>query len=126
MEKCYANLTFKLLSCIIRVSLKEGYMKTEESLSRGIIKRIVFIAVIVMLLMGVGVFASVTNTNTVTIVFSDNTELSIITSKTKVSEILKENNIVLMNDEIVNPGFDSEVDASKTIKIPLQTKYSVL
>ena len=92
-------------------------MKTEESLSRGIIKRIVFIAVIVMLLMGVGVFASVTNTNTVTIVFSDNTELSIITSKTKVSEILKENNIVLMNDEIVNPGFDSEVDASKTIKI---------
>ena len=92
-------------------------MKTEESLSKGIIKRIVFIAVIVMLLMGVGVFASVTNTETVTIVFSDNTELSIITSKTKVSEILKENNIVLANDEIVSPGFDSDVDASKTIKI---------
>jgi len=92
-------------------------MKTEESLSKGIIKRIVFIAIVVMLLMGVGVFASVTNTDTVTIVFSDNTELSVITSKTKVSEILKENNIVLANDEIVKPGLEANVDASKTIII---------
>lgn len=92
-------------------------MKTEESLSKGIIKRIVFIAIIVMLLMGVGVFASVTHADTVTIVFSDNTELSIITSKTNVSEILKENNIVLANDEVVSPSFNSNVDASKTIQI---------
>ena len=92
-------------------------MKTEESLSKGIIKRIVFIAIVMILLMGAGVFASVSRMNTVTIRFSDNTELSVLTSKSKVSDILKENNIVLLDDEEVIPSLDSNIDSAKVIKI---------
>lgn len=92
-------------------------MKTEESLSKGIIKRIVFIAIVIILLMGAGVFASVTRMNTVKIQFSDNTELSVLTSKSKVSDILKENNIVILEDEEVVPSLDSNIDSAKVIKI---------
>lgn len=92
-------------------------MKTEESLSKGIIKRIVFIAIVIILLMGACVFASVTRMNTVTIQFSDNTELSVLTSKSKVSDILKENNIVILEDEEVVPSLDSNIDSAKVIKI---------
>lgn len=92
-------------------------MKTGESLSKGIIKRIVFIAIVIILLMGAGVFASVTRMNTVTIQFSDNTELSVLTSKSKVSDILKENNIVILEDEEVVPSLDSNIDSAKVIKI---------
>ena len=92
-------------------------MKTEESLSKGIIKRIVFIAIVMILLMGAGVFASVSRMNTVTIRFSDNTELSVLTSKSKVSDILKENNIVILEDEEVVPSLDSNIDSAKVIKI---------
>lgn len=92
-------------------------MKTEESLSKGIIKRIVFIAIVIILLMGAGVFASVTRMNTVTIQFSDSTELSVLTSKSKVSDILKENNIVILEDEEVVPSLDSNIDSAKVIKI---------
>ena len=92
-------------------------MKTEESLSKGIIKRIVFIAIVIILLMGAAVFASVTRMNTVTIQFSDNTELSVLTSKSKVSDILKENNIVILEDEEVVPSLDSNIDSAKVIKI---------
>ena len=92
-------------------------MKTEESLSKGIIRRIVFIAIIMILLMGAGVFASVTRMNNVTIVFSDNTELSVITSKSKISDILKENNIILLDNEEVVPSLDSNIDSTRVIKI---------
>lgn len=95
-------------------------MKTEEKLSKEIIKRIVFIAIILILLMGAGVFANKSKVNNVTIVFSDNTELSVITSKTKVSDILKENNIVLLDNEEVIPSLDSNINQNKKIQIGLK------
>lgn len=95
-------------------------MKTEEELSKGIIKRIVFIAIVLILLMGVGVFANRSRVNTITIVFSDNTELSVITSKTKVSDILKENNIILLDNEEVIPSLEKNIDNNKKIQIGLK------
>ena len=100
-------------------------MKTEESLSKGIIKRIVFIAIVMILLMGAGVFASVTRMNNVTIKFSDGTELSVLTSKSKISDILKENNIVLLDDEEVTPSLDSNLDSAKLIKIQNENDINV-
>lgn len=97
-------------------------MKTEEKLSIGIIKRIVFIAIVLILLTGVGVFANRSRVNTITIVFSDNTELSVITSKTKVSDILKENNIILLDNEEVEPSLENNIDFSKKIQIGLKKK----
>ena len=68
-------------------------MKTEVSLSKGIIKRIVFIALVLLIILGIGVFAGTKSLNSITVKFSDGTELTVITSKTNVNDILKENNI---------------------------------
>ena len=62
-------------------------MKTEESLSRGIIKRIVFIALVLLIILGIGVFAGTQSVNSIKVKFSDGTELTVITSKTKVNDI---------------------------------------
>ena len=92
-------------------------MKTEETLSKGIIKRIVFITLVLVILLGVGVLAGTQSVNSVTIKFSDKTELTVITSKTNVNDILKENNIYISEEEIVTPSFEENIDSSKTITI---------
>ena len=92
-------------------------MKTEETLSKGIIKRIVFITLVLVILLGIGVLAGTQSVNSVTIKFSDNTELTVITSKTNVNDILKENNIYISEEELVTPSFEENIDSSKTITI---------
>ena len=92
-------------------------MKTGESLSKGIIKRIIFIALVLLIILGIGVFAGTKSVNSITVKFSDGTELTVITSKTNVNDILKENNIYVLDDEVVTPGFDENIDSSKTITI---------
>lgn len=92
-------------------------MDTEKTLSKGIIKRIVFIAVVLVVLLGIGVIAGTQSVNSVTIKFSDTTELTVITSKTNVNDILKENNIYISEEEIVTPSFEENIDSSKTITI---------
>ena len=44
-------------------------MKTEETLSKGIIKRIVFITLVLVVLLGIGVLAGTQSVNSVTIKF---------------------------------------------------------
>lgn len=92
-------------------------MKTEEKSSIRIIRRIVFVSVIVIAILVVGVFASKSDVNYVTINFSDDTSISVVTTKVKVSDILAENNIVLLDDEVVIPSQDSNINAAKTIEI---------
>ncbi len=43
-----------------------------------------------------------------------------LTAKTKVSEILEENHIVLEENEVVTPGMDSEITDKKTIIISVR------
>jgi len=71
-------------------------MKTDENLSTGIIRRIVFIALVLIILLGIGVFAGNQSVNSVTIKFSDGTELNVITSHSNVNDILK-NKILVIN-----------------------------
>ena len=97
-------------------------MKTDENLSIGIIKRIVFIALVLIILLGIGVFAGNQSVNNVTIKFSDGTELNVITSKSNVNEILKENNIYILESEVVTPDFSENVDSNKTITIERKDK----
>ena len=92
-------------------------MKKNENLSLGIVKRIVCIAIVLIILLGVGVLAGTSRLNSVKIIFADNTELNVITSKSKVSEILEENNIILLEDEYVKPGLDSKIDGNREIII---------
>lgn len=91
-------------------------MKVESS-SGKIIRRIIFVSIIVIGLLAVGVFATKSDINYITIKFSDDTSISVMTTKIKVSEILEENNIVLLEDEVVVPSLESDINAAKTIEI---------
>jgi len=97
-------------------------MKTNESLSKMMIKRIIFIALILVLLLGVGVFAGTQTVNSVTIKFSDKTELTVITAQTNVGEILKENNIYILDGETITPNYNENVGADKVITISREKK----
>lgn len=92
-------------------------MKIDESLSKLMIKRIVSIALILVLLLGFGVFAGTQRVNSVTIKFSDKTELTVITTQTNVNEILKENNIYILDGETVTPSFEENIGEDKVITI---------
>ena len=92
-------------------------MKTKESISFGIIKRIVFFTIILLIILGVAALAGTKSVNSVIIEFSDGTELTVITSKTNVNDILKENNIYILENEIVIPDVSQNIDSSKKITI---------
>ncbi len=92
-------------------------MKTDEKSSIRIIRKIVFVSIIVILMLVVGVFATKSDMNYITIKFSDDTSISVVTSKVNVSEILEENNIVVLDDEQVIPSLESNINAAKTIEI---------
>ncbi len=79
------------------------------------IKRIIFITVILIILFTSGVFASRAEFNNVVIRFSNGLEIDVRTSKTDVKEILEENNILILEDEFVEP--EEKIDFTKTIRI---------
>ena len=60
------------------------------------IKKIIGICLGLMLISGIGVFASNAKINNVKIILSNGYEMNIVTTKTKVSDILEENHIVLL------------------------------
>lgn len=99
-------------------------MKTDENLSKMMIKRIVFIALVLVILFGIGVFAGTQTVSSVTIKFSDKTELTVITAQTNVNEILKENNIYILDGEIVTPSYDENIGEDRVITISREKKKS--
>ena len=91
-------------------------MKTNEKASFQLLK-ITIIAVMLMLTFSIAVRAFNTELNNVKIVLANNYEMNIITTKTKISDILEENHIVLLPDETVFPSKDSQIGEEKIIKI---------
>lgn len=91
-------------------------MKNEEKASISIIK-IICISIILILISGIGVMAVNTKLNDVKIVLQNGYEMTALTSKTKVSEILEENNIVLEDNQKTIPELESEIVAGESIKI---------
>lgn len=91
-------------------------MKNEEKASISIMK-IICITIILILISGIGVMAVNTNLNDVKIVLQNGYEMTALTSKTKVSEILEENNIILEENQKTIPDLDSEISAGESIKI---------
>lgn len=92
-------------------------MKTEQKLSIKIIRKIVFISLVLIALLTIGVWASKSEVNYVTIVFPEDYETTVMTSKVKVSDILAENHIIVLPDEEVYPLEDSNIDVTKKITI---------
>jgi len=89
----------------------------KDGFSIKVIRKIVFMSVILICLLTIGVMASKSDVNYVTIVFPEEYETTVMTSKIRVSEILSENHIIVLPDEVVYPNEDSVIDFSKTITI---------
>lgn len=99
-------------------------MKKEELASLSIMK-IILISAILVLISGIGVIAINVNLNEVKIVFPNGYEISTVTSKLKVSEILEANNIVLKEDEKTIPDINSEISSGDVINIIKKTEQEV-
>ena len=99
-------------------------MKREEKASNSIMK-IICVSLILIFLSGIGVMAVTTQIDNVTITLADGYEMTVLTSKTKVSEILRDNNIILSEDEKVTPGLNSEITESKRIKISNKSEKEI-
>ena len=91
-------------------------MKKEEKASISIMK-IICITVILILISGIGVMAVNTNLNDVKIVLQNGYEMTALTSKTKVKDILEENNIVLEENQKTIPDLEAEVTSGQSIQI---------
>ena len=91
-------------------------MNKNDKASVSVVK-ILIISLILISITSVGVMATNAKLTNVKIVLSSNYEMTVITAKTKVSEILEENHITVLEDEVVVPDMSSEISDNKTIKI---------
>ena len=91
-------------------------MKREEKASISIIK-IICVSIILMLISGIGVMAVNTNLKDIKIILQNGYEMTALTSKATVSEILEENNIVLQENQKTIPDINAEISAGQTIQI---------
>lgn len=99
-------------------------MKKEEKASISIIK-IICISIILILISGIGVMAVNTKLNDIKIELQNGYEMTVLTSKTKVGEILKENNIILEENQKTIPDLEKEIQAGEIIKITDKSKQEV-
>ena len=84
-------------------------------------KRILSIVILLVILLTSGVFASRADFDTIVIKFSNGLEVNVRTSKTDVKQILAENNILLLDDEVVEPK--EKIDFTKTIRIRKKDEF---
>ena len=91
-------------------------MKREEKASISIMK-IICISIILILVSGIGVLAVNTQLKDVKIILQNGYEMTALTSKSTVSEILEENNIILEENQKTIPSLDSEISQGQEIKI---------
>lgn len=85
-------------------------------------KKIIALSVLFIIILGISVLAGNAKVNSVKIKFSNNHEITVLTSKTKVSEILEENHIMLSADEIVTPALEEEITTANAIVISTNGK----
>lgn len=91
-------------------------MKREEKASFSIMK-IICVSVILVLISGIGVMAVNTNLKDIKIVLQNGYELTVLTSKSTVSDILNENNIILDENQKTIPDSNKEITTGAIIKI---------
>ena len=91
-------------------------MKNEEKASISIMK-IICVSIILVLISGIGVMAVSTNLKDVKIVLQNGYELTVLTAKSTISEVLDENNIILDENQKTIPDSNEEIKAGSVIKI---------
>ncbi len=91
-------------------------MKNEEKASISIMK-IICVSIILILISGIGVMAVSTNLKDVKIVLQNGYELTVLTAKSTIREVLDENNIVLDENQKTIPEESEQITAGSVIKI---------
>ena len=87
--------------------------------------RITLTIIALISMSGVGVMEKKKKTNSVDITLSNGYKLTVLTSKTKVSEILKENNIIVSSDEKVSPKENENISDENIIVISNKSKQEI-
>lgn len=82
-------------------------------------RKIIALSILFVVILGISVLAGNVKVNSVKIKFSNNHEITVLTSKTKVSEILEENHIMLSADEVITPALEEEITSANAIVISL-------
>lgn len=80
-------------------------------------KKIIAVAILLIVILGISVVAGNVKVNSVNIKFANNHEITVLTSKTKVADILEENHIMLSSDETVVPDINEEITNTNSIII---------
>ena len=91
-------------------------MKKDDKASISL-KKVISVSIILLLLMGISVMAVNSKVSNVKIILSNGYEMDVLTTKEKVSDILNDNHIILLPEENVIPGLDSNISDNKTIRI---------
>lgn len=87
--------------------------------------KIICVSLILLMLSGAGVMAVTTQRKSVKIILTNGYEMTVLTSKTKVSEILEENGVVLAEEEKVTPGLDEDIIEGHSISITNKSAQEV-
>lgn len=98
-------------------------MKRDDKASISL-KKVLIVSTILLLIMGISVFAVGSKVKNVKIILSDGYEMNVLTTKEKVSDILNENYILLLDDEIVIPSLESNISDNKTIRITTENNVN--
>lgn len=99
-------------------------MKREEIASISIVK-IICVSIILVLISGIAVMAVDTALNDIKIILGNGYELTVLTSKSTVSDILNENNIVLNENQKTIPELNEKITSGAIIKIVDKTYNEV-
>lgn len=99
-------------------------MKREEKASFSIIK-IICVSILLVLISGIAVMAVSDHLKDVKIILQNGYEMTAFTSKTTVADILKENNIILNENQKTIPDLTEEIAEGGVIKITDKTYNEV-
>lgn len=99
-------------------------MKKDDKASISL-KKVISVSIILLFVMGISVMAVNSKVKSVKIILSDGYEMSVLTTKEKVSDILDENHIILLPEENVIPNPESNISDNKTIRITTENEQTV-
>ena len=100
------------------------FMNKKDSASISIVK-IIGVSLIFLLIFGVSVMATEISIRSVEITMANGYKMTVLTTKTNVSDILRDNNIVIESDERVTPSLSEDITESNKITITNKSEKEV-
>ena len=100
------------------------FMNKKDSGAISIMK-IIGVSLIFILIFGISVMATEIDIKSVEIIMSNGYTMTVVTTKTNVAEILKDNNIYLEEDEKVSPNLESQITENQKILITNKSEQEV-